>query len=61
MARRPVAARFVRWLATLGVADGDPEVTRAQKGALTRAASLATVLAIVWVATYAALVLGNRG
>jgi hypothetical protein len=55
MDRRPVSARIVRWLATLGVAEGDGEESRAQKGALTLAASLVTVLAIVWVATYAAL------
>lgn len=52
---RPVPARLVRWLATLGVADRDSDETRAQKGVLVLAASIVAVLAIIWVATYAAL------
>ena len=44
--------RLVRGLALVGVAASDPDETRAQKAALTLAASLITVLAIVWVGTY---------
>ncbi len=55
MDRRPVLARFVQWLALLGVTDSDPDETRAQKVALTLAASLIMALAIIWVATYWAL------
>jgi class 3 adenylate cyclase len=47
--------RFVRWLAFLGVSDADPDATRAQKVALTLAASTVTALAFIWVGTYAAL------
>jgi hypothetical protein len=55
MDRRPVLARFVQWLAFLGVTDNDSDETRAQKVALTLAASLITALAVIWVATYWAL------
>ena len=51
MDRRPVPARFVQWLALLGVSDRDPDETRAQKVALTLAASLITTLAVIWVGT----------
>jgi class 3 adenylate cyclase len=52
MHRRPDLARFVRWLAVLGVGDTDSDATRAQKAALTLAASLVTALAVIWVGTY---------
>lgn len=55
MDRRSDLARFVQWLALLGVADSDPDETRAQKVALTLAASLITALAVIWVGTYSAL------
>ena len=42
-------------LAFIGVAAGDSDGTRAQKAALTLAAVLVTVLAVIWVATYWAL------
>jgi class 3 adenylate cyclase len=51
----PAIARFVRWLAMLGVADEDSDETRARKGALTLAASIITALAVIWVGTYLAL------
>jgi adenylate cyclase len=44
--------RVVRRLAFVGVATKDPDETRAQKAALTLAAALVTILAIIWVATY---------
>lgn len=44
--------RFARRLAFLGVAETDPDETRSQKAALTLAAALVTVLAIIWVGTY---------
>jgi class 3 adenylate cyclase len=47
--------RPLRWLAFIGVVDGDPDAIRAQKVALTLAASLVTVLSILWVGTYLAL------
>ena len=52
MHRRPDLARFVRWLALLGVRDTDSDATRGQKTALTLAASLVTALAVLWVGTY---------
>jgi adenylate cyclase len=55
MDRWPVLARFVRWLALLGVSDSDSDETRAQKVALTLAASVITALAVIWVGTYSAL------
>jgi hypothetical protein len=55
MDRRPPLARLVRWLGYLGVSDADPDETRAQKVALTLAASSVIGLAVIWVATYAAL------
>jgi adenylate cyclase len=55
MDRRPVLARFVQWLALIGVTDHDSDETRAQKVALTLAASLITALAVIWVGTYWAL------
>ncbi len=48
---------LVRRLAIIGVAETDADETRAQKAALTLAASLITVLAIIWVGTYWALAL----
>jgi adenylate cyclase len=47
--------RLVRRLAFLGVAEADADEARAQKAALTLAAALITMLAIVWVGTYSAL------
>jgi len=55
MDRRPPLARLVRWLAFLGVSDTDSDETRGQKVALTLAASTVIGLAVIWVATYAAL------
>jgi class 3 adenylate cyclase len=55
MDRRPPVARLVRWLAFLGVSDTDSDETRGQKVALTLAASTVIGLAVIWVATYAAL------
>ncbi len=55
MERSSDLARFVQWLALLGVTDKDPDETRAQMVALTLAASLATALAVIWVGTYSAL------
>jgi adenylate cyclase len=43
---------IVRRLAFLGVAESDSDETRAQKAALTLAATLITVLAVIWVGTY---------
>ena len=48
--------RLVWSLASIGVSESDDDATRAQKAALTLAASLITGLAVVWVGTY--LVLG---
>jgi class 3 adenylate cyclase len=47
--------RPLRWLAFIGVVDRDPDALRAQKVALTLAASLITVLSVAWVGTYWAL------
>ena len=47
--------RIVQRLAMLGVAATDTEETRAQKATLTLAAISVTVLAVIWVGTYAAL------
>jgi class 3 adenylate cyclase len=55
MALRSLLLGLLRRLAVLGVADTDTEEIRRQKAALTLAASLITALAIIWVATYAAL------
>jgi len=55
MDRRPDLARFVQWLALLGVSDSDSDETRAQKVTLTLAASVVTALAVIWVGTYWAL------
>ena len=44
--------RLVRRLAFLGVAETDTDAVRAQKVALTLAAALVTVLAVIWVGTY---------
>ena len=52
MALRSSLVRLIRRLAYLGVAETDADATRAQKAALTLAASLITVLSIVWVVTY---------
>jgi len=53
---RPLrSGQFVRWLAYVGVSDDDGDATRAQKVALTLAASTVTALAVIWVGTYAAL------
>ena len=49
------AARLVRRFALLGIAATDPDETRAQKAVLTLATALITVLATLWVLTYAAL------
>jgi class 3 adenylate cyclase len=49
------ALRLVRRLASVGVSESDDEGTRAQKVTLTLAAVCITVLAVVWVGTYAAL------
>jgi adenylate cyclase len=49
-------ARWIWSLAFVGVSDTDDDAIRAQKAALTLAASLITALAVVWVGTY--LVLG---
>jgi len=59
MDRRLHPGQFVPWLAYLGVSDDDDDATRAQKVALTLAASTVTALAVIWVGTYAAL--GQRG
>ncbi|MGH9174679.1 MAG: adenylate/guanylate cyclase domain-containing protein [Vicinamibacterales bacterium] len=48
-------ARLVRWFASLGVSDADSDETRGQKIVLTLAAITVTALAVIWVATYAAL------
>lgn len=50
MIREPIAR-----LAALGTAETDDDETRAQKATLTLGASLITLLATVWVATYLAL------
>ena len=55
MNRRWDLAPFVRWLALLGVSARDSDQTRAQKVALTLAASVVTILAVIWVGTYWAL------
>ncbi len=55
MERSSDLARFVQWLALLGMTDSDPDEPRAQKVALTLAASLVTALAVIWVGTYSAL------
>jgi class 3 adenylate cyclase len=46
---------LIRRLALIGVAETDADETRAQKAALTLAATLVTVLAVIWVGTYWAL------
>ena len=51
--RGPVGA--FQHLASVGVASDDPEPLRAQKAALTISAATVIVLAVIWVATYAAL------
>ena len=54
-----VPSSVTRWiwsLALVGVSDADDDAIRAQKAALTLAASLITGLAVIWVGTY--LVLG---
>jgi class 3 adenylate cyclase len=48
--------RLVSSLAVVGVSEADDDATRAQKAALTLAASIITGLAVIWVGTY--LVLG---
>jgi len=55
MGHRWDLAPVIRWLAFLGVADSDADETRAQKVALTLAAGIVTILAVVWVGTYWAL------
>jgi adenylate cyclase len=52
MPLRSALGRVIRWLALLGVAETDADDIRAQKAALTLAAGLITLLAIVWVGTY---------
>ena len=49
-------APWIWSLAFVGVSDTDDDAIRAQKAALTLAASLITALAVIWVGTY--LVLG---
>jgi len=58
MTQSSALVRPLRALAFAGVAEGDPDSLRAQKVALTLAASLVTALAVVWVGTYWALGLG---
>ena len=54
--RMPSFVRRWLWsLALVGVEDGDDDTIRAQKAALTLAASLIVGLSVVWVATYLAL------
>jgi class 3 adenylate cyclase len=48
-------ARFGRRFALIGVAEIDPDETRAQKVTLTLAATCVTGLAVIWVGTYLAL------
>jgi adenylate cyclase len=48
-------ARWIWSLAFIGVRDTDDDAIRAQKAALTLAASLMTGLAVIWVGTYLAL------
>ena len=45
-------ARVVRRFASIGVAETDPDETRAQKATLTLAASGVVGLAVIWVGTY---------
>jgi class 3 adenylate cyclase len=45
-------ARNVRRFALIGVAESDPDETRAQKSTLTLAAACVTGLAVIWVGTY---------
>jgi len=52
MAIRSSLTRLIRRLSVLGVAEIDADETRAQKAALTLAAALVTVLAVIWVGTY---------
>ncbi|MDQ6794770.1 MAG: adenylate/guanylate cyclase domain-containing protein [Chloroflexota bacterium] len=55
MATRSSVVGLIRRLASLGVAEGDTDDTRAQKAALTLATILITLLAIIWVGTYLVL------
>lgn len=52
MAIRSSLTRLIRRLSVLGDAEIDADETRAQKAALTLAAALVTVLAVIWVGTY---------
>jgi class 3 adenylate cyclase len=47
--------RLLERLALVGVAPGDSDEVRVQKGALTLAAMIVTVLSVIWVGTYLAL------
>ena len=52
MTTLPLPTHLIHRLALLGVSDTDEDETRAQKVALTLAAVLVTMLAVVWVGTY---------
>ena len=52
MQTRSSVLGLVRRLAFIGVDETDTDETRAQKAALTLAAAMVTVLAIIWVGTY---------
>ena len=47
--------RLLRSLASIGIDDADEDLIRAQKAALTLAASTITILSVIWVASYLAL------
>jgi adenylate cyclase len=47
--------RLLRSLASIGIDDADHDLIRAQKAALTLAASTITILSVIWVASYLAL------
>jgi class 3 adenylate cyclase len=55
VAARSSPASLIRRFAVLGVADTDPDETRAQKTTLMLAAGSIASLAVVWIATYWAL------
>jgi class 3 adenylate cyclase len=52
----PESVTRLLWsLASIGIDESDDDVIRAQKAALTLAASIVTILSVIWVGTYLAL------